>query len=83
MRRRDFVTGLALATAAGRSPAAEGAERGSDTRRIRIAQSSAICFAPIFVAGIGSWGGQCLIMGDYVRGPGATRGATAAGGRSC
>jgi hypothetical protein len=30
--------------------------------------------------GIGSWGGWCLISGDYVTGPGATRGATAAGG---
>ena len=28
-------------------------------------------------------GGQRLIMGAYVMGPGATRGATAAGGRSC
>jgi hypothetical protein len=28
-------------------------------------------------------GGQRLIMGDYVRGLGARRGATAAGGRSC
>ena len=33
--------------------------------------------------GIGSWGGRCLSMGDYVTGPGATRGAPAAGGRSC
>jgi len=24
--------------------------------------------------GIGSWGGRCLSMGDYVRGPGATTG---------
>ena len=28
-------------------------------------------------------GGQRLSMGDYVTGLGATRGATAAGGRSC
>jgi len=31
-------------------------------------------------AGIGAWGGQCLSMGDYVTGMGATRGAPAAGG---
>ncbi len=31
--------------------------------------------------GIGSWGGWCLSMGDYVTGLGAARGATAAGGR--
>jgi len=30
--------------------------------------------------GIGFWGGQCLSPGDYVRGLGATRGATAVGG---
>ena len=30
--------------------------------------------------GIGSWGGRWLSMGDYVTGPGAARGATAAGG---
>jgi len=29
--------------------------------------------------GSGSWGGQCLSLADYVIGPGATRGATAAG----
>ena len=32
---------------------------------------------------IGSWGGWCLSLGDYVTGPGATRGAGGAGGRSC
>jgi hypothetical protein len=30
---------------------------------------------------VGSWGGRCLSMGGYVTGPGAPRGATAAGGR--
>ena len=37
---------------------------------------------PRFAAGgcvSGSWGGQRLSMGDYVRGLGATRGANAAG----
>ena len=31
--------------------------------------------------GIGSWGGRCLSMGNYVTGLGATRGAGGAGGR--
>jgi hypothetical protein len=31
--------------------------------------------------GIGSWGGCCLSMGDYVAGMGATSGAGGAGGR--
>ena len=35
------------------------------------------------ICGSGSWGGRCPIMGRFVRGPGAKRGATAAGGRSC
>jgi hypothetical protein len=30
--------------------------------------------------GIGSWGAQCLSMGDYVMGVGPTTGATVAGG---
>ena len=33
--------------------------------------------------GSGSWGGWGLSMGRSVRGPGATRGAGGAGGRSC
>jgi len=31
--------------------------------------------------GIGSWGGWCLILGDYVMGRGPWNGVTAAGGR--
>jgi hypothetical protein len=30
--------------------------------------------------GVGSWGGRCLSLGDYVTGMGATSGVTAAGG---
>ena len=33
--------------------------------------------------GIGSWAPSVRVWGDYVRGPGATRGAGGAGGRSC
>jgi hypothetical protein len=33
------------------------------------------------ICGIGSWGGRCLSMGDDLMERGATRGATAAGGR--
>jgi putative ABC transport system substrate-binding protein len=45
------------------------------THRARLLDAVAVA--------LGSWGGRCLSMGDYVTGPGATRGATAAGGRSC
>jgi len=34
----------------------------------------------VSLCGSGSWGGQRPSMGDYVTGPGAPRGATAAGG---
>ena len=37
----------------------------------------------VAVAGSGSWGGRCLILGDSVTGPGATRGAGGAGGCEC
>ena len=55
MTRRRFLGGLGVAGASGfgLAPAAGGTEPGSDLRRIRLAQSSAICFAPIFVAGDG------------------------------
>ena len=52
MRRRDFVSGLTLAAAAGASgwPAPAAAEPPPETRRLRLVQIPGICVAPQYVA---------------------------------
>ncbi len=53
MKRRDFVSGLMFASAAGAGgwPAPAGADPPPETSRIRLSQSIAICTAPQLVAG--------------------------------
>ena len=68
MTRWRFLGGLAAGGAAAleRPSAVGGAEPGSDLRRIRLAQSSAICFAPIFVAGDGLLQAEGFAEVEYV-----------------
>ncbi|MGH7318480.1 MAG: hypothetical protein ACRELA_02470 [Candidatus Rokuibacteriota bacterium] len=52
--RRDFVSGLTLAEAAGLlgvRPESVAAEPPPETTRLRLVESQAICFAPQYVAG--------------------------------
>lgn len=66
--RRRFLGGLGAAGAAvvGRARAASGSEPEPEVRRIRMAQSSAICFAPIFVAGDGLLQAEGFSEVEYV-----------------
>ena len=73
IRDRRLPLGLAALLLA--SCASPGATRDGSA----VTESS----DPRFAAsgcGSGSWGGQCLSMGDSVTGPGATRGEGGAGG---
>jgi MFS superfamily sulfate permease-like transporter len=75
---KDFAAGITLGAVMGPVGLAFGELAG-----VPLAGLYAGILPLIAYAAVGSWGGWCLSMGDYVRGPGATGGASAAGGCSC